>query len=78
MELFHVIDDGVVILRHKGGRYRQTKLYRRGNDLYAGLGSEFVRLLTGGGRTDPNVSWQGYPHPGTARDPASPYMPKWG
>lgn len=37
MELFHVIDDGVVHLRSKGV-YRQTKVFRRGADVFAAYG----------------------------------------
>lgn len=54
---FHIIDDAVVILRSRGV-YRQAKLYRRGNELYAGYGAGFVRLLGGKGTSAPNISWE--------------------
>lgn len=56
MNLFHVVDDGFAILRSRGV-YRQAKLYRRGNNLYAGFGAGFVKLHVHGGTTAPNVSW---------------------
>lgn len=56
MSFFHVIEDGRCVLRSKGV-YRQTKVYRRGEDVYAALGLGFVKLGTGGGTTLPNVSW---------------------
>lgn len=59
MLLFHIIDDGVAILRINGKRYRQCKVYRRGAEVYAQLGAEFVRLLSHGGTTDPRISCQG-------------------
>lgn len=56
MERFHVIDDGCVILRSRGV-YRQVKLYYRGDELFAGLGAGFVKLMSRGGTSAPNVSW---------------------
>lgn len=56
MELFHVIDDGVVHLRSKG-LYRQAKVYRRGRDVFAGFGGGFVRLIGHKGTSKPDVSW---------------------
>lgn len=56
MDLFHVIDDAFVILRSKGV-YRQAKLYRRGVGTYAAWGAGFIRVLKGGGTTNPNVGW---------------------
>ena len=57
MKRFHVIDDAAVVLRSKGV-FRQAKVYRRGEDLYAGFGNGFVRLLGNGGTSCPNVSWE--------------------
>lgn len=56
MERFHVIDDAAAIIRIKGV-YRQVKLYRRGDALFAGYGSGFIKLSPGGGTSHPNVSW---------------------
>jgi hypothetical protein len=56
VQLFHVIEDGAAILRLKGGVYRQTKIYRRGAEVFVGLGGGFVRLLKGGGTTKPDVT----------------------
>ena len=47
-ELFHVVDDAQCILAGSNGVYRQAKVYRRGNALYAGYGSGFVRLYKTG------------------------------
>lgn len=55
MALFHQIDDAFVIL-YSRGVYRQAKVFQRGGDIYAGYGSGFVRLSTGG-TSVPNISW---------------------
>ena len=55
--LFHELPEAQVVLRTKGV-YRQAKLYRRGNDIYAAYGSGFVRLLAGSGTTSPHTIWQ--------------------
>ncbi|AEI71058.1 hypothetical protein [EBPR siphovirus 2] len=57
MDLFHVIDEKTVILR-SNGVFRQAKAYRRGNALYAGHASGFVRLLAKPNTSSPNVSWE--------------------
>lgn len=57
MNLFHVVDDTHVILRSKGV-YRQAKVYRRGDALYAGWGNGFVQLRGNDGTSNPNVSWE--------------------
>jgi hypothetical protein len=56
MDLFHVIDDGVVLLRSKGV-YRQAKVYRRGKDVFAGVGTGFVKLHGAAGTSRPDISW---------------------
>lgn len=60
MDLFHIIDDAFVILRSKGV-FRQAKLYRRGQHIYAGHGSGFVRILPRSGTSNPNVGWVDIP-----------------
>lgn len=64
MDLFHIIDDGVAIVRLAGKRYRQVKIYRRAQHVFAGIGSDFVRLLCAGETTDPRVSWLEVEGPG--------------
>lgn len=59
MNRFHVIDDACAILRRRGV-YRQVNLYFRGEQLYARLGSGYIRLLGRGGTTAPDVSWEEY------------------
>jgi hypothetical protein len=56
VQLFHIIDDGVAILRVKGRVYRQAKIYHRGEDVFAGYGGGYVRLTRGGWTTMPDVS----------------------
>lgn len=63
MNLFHVIDDGVAILRCKG-LYRQAKVYRRGEDVFAGYGGGYVKLHGAAGTSRPDVSWLEIDAPG--------------
>lgn len=56
-DLFHIIDDAQVILRSKGV-FRQAKVYRRGDRLYAGWGSGFIRLGGRDATSCPNVSYE--------------------
>lgn len=71
--LFHEIPDAQVILRSKGV-YRQAKLFRRGEDVFAAWGSGFIRLLSAGGTTVPTVHYLGLdPSLGLATKGA----PKW-
>jgi hypothetical protein len=65
MNLFHVIDDAQVILRSRGV-YRQAKVYRRDQTLYAGFGPGFITLHKGGGTSRPDVSWLDTDAPYTA------------
>jgi hypothetical protein len=57
MERFHIVDDAAVILRGRKGVYRQAKVYRRGEDVFAQVGFGYVRLLARNGTTDPSISW---------------------
>ncbi len=45
MELFHEIPDELAIIRLRGGVYKQTKLYRRGDTIFVGAAGGFVRVL---------------------------------
>lgn len=54
--LFHVIEDAAAILRTKRGIWRQTKVYRRGDDLFAALGGGFIRLYASNGTSHPDTS----------------------
>lgn len=60
MELFHEIPDELAIIRLRGGVYKQTKLYRRGDMMFAGAAGGFVRILPKFGDTwgtsHPNVT----------------------
>lgn len=56
MDLFHIVEDATVILRSRGVFY-QKKVYRRGNTLYAGWSSGFIRLGSGDATSNPNVSY---------------------
>ena len=55
-KLFHIVEHGFVVT-HRGGVYRQSKMYRRGKDIYAQVAGGYVRLLARGGTTAPNISW---------------------
>lgn len=57
MELFHIVEDAFVVLRSRG-LFRQAKVYRRGQALYAGYGVSFVGLRGRGGTTRPDISWE--------------------
>lgn len=54
--LFHIVDEGVVILRSKGV-YRQAKLFQRCGGLYAAWSGGFIGLRSSNGTTHPLVSW---------------------
>lgn len=54
-DLFHVIEDAHAVLRSKGV-YHKKKVYRRGDRLFAGWGSGFIRLGGGDATSCPNVS----------------------
>ena len=45
---FHQIADAYAILRSTNGVYRQAKIFRRGQDLFAGHGGGFIRLYATG------------------------------
>lgn len=73
MERFHIIEDGACILRTRHV-FRQAKVYRRGEKVYAQFGGGYVRLLRGSATTHPNVSWdgieaEGVVWPGPATEP---------
>lgn len=57
MERFHKIDDAAAITLSRGV-YRQSAVYRRGDNLYVAHGSGFLRLSSGGGTSMPSVSWK--------------------
>lgn len=57
MNQFTIVDDASVILREKGV-YKQSKVYRLGDRLFAGYGSSgFIALLANDGTSSPNTSW---------------------
>lgn len=62
-ERFHILDEAVAILVMKGV-YRQAKVYRRGDGLYASHGSGFVRIHRDG-TSVPNLRCVGLETPGT-------------
>lgn len=68
--LFHEIPDVQAVLQSKGV-YRQAKLFRRGEAIYAAWGSGFVRLMGGSGTSVPTVSWSSDDYP------VSRSAPKW-
>lgn len=56
MNRFHIIDDAAVILRTKGV-FRQAKVFRWGEELFAQHGPGFIKLYPRGGTSHPQVSW---------------------
>jgi hypothetical protein len=56
--LFHVIEPGAVILCGRNGVFRQAKLYRRGEHLFASFGAGFLRLYQGNGTSSPSIRWE--------------------
>lgn len=68
MQRFHVIEEGAVILRVKGGLYRQAKVYRRGQRVFAQFGAGFIRLMAGSGTTRTDVTWDGIEADGVTVD----------
>lgn len=56
-DLFHIIEDAHVILLSKGV-FRQAKVYWRGDRLYAGWGSGFIRIGGRGETSCPSVSYE--------------------
>lgn len=75
--LFHEIPDAQVILRSKGV-YRQAKLFRRGEDVFAAWGSGFIRLLSAGGTTVPAVHYLASEQRGLGIAFVEGKAPKWG
>ena len=59
MELFHIIDDGAAVLRLKGGLMKQTKIFRRGESIHAGISGGYLLLRRGNGTINPYISCQG-------------------
>lgn len=53
---FTVIEDSIVIARHKAV-FKQLKAYRRDGGMYANVSGGFVRLREDGGTTHPNITW---------------------
>lgn len=58
-QLFHVMPDSFAVLVSKRGVYRQARLYRRGDEVFAGHSGGFIRLCHGGGTSVPDVRWDG-------------------
>lgn len=63
MERFHIIADAEVITVTRSV-YKQGKIYRRGDGIYVGHGSGFVRLYAGGNTGLPNMRWDDMEIPG--------------
>lgn len=52
-ERFHEIPEAAAILLNRHGVYRQAKVFRRGKEVYAGVGAGFLRLFANGGTSTP-------------------------
>lgn len=69
--LFHIIDGAQVIMRSRGV-FHQKKVYIRGDRLFAGWGTGFVRIGPQDSTSAPNVSWESIVLPRhVAMDPKS-------
>ena len=55
--LFHIIDGAQVVMKSRGV-FHQKKVYIRGDRLFAGWGSGFVRIGPCDSTSAPNVSWE--------------------
>lgn len=44
MDMFHVIEEATAIIRKPRGIYSQVKMYRRGDRLFVGYGSGYLRI----------------------------------
>jgi hypothetical protein len=44
MQLFHLVEDAVAIVRMPKGIFRQAKMYHRGDRLFVGYGAGFLRI----------------------------------
>jgi hypothetical protein len=56
--MFHEIPDSVVVLKTKGGVYRQTTAFSHRGQVFAKYGGGFIRLKKAlNGTTAPTVSW---------------------
>jgi hypothetical protein len=55
--LFHIIDDAHVVMK-AGGVFYQKKVFIRGDRLFAGWGSGFVRIGPIDSTSRPKVSWE--------------------
>lgn len=82
MELFHIIEDAKVIVR-QNGIFKQLKVYRRSDEVFAGVGAGFVKLLQRGGTTVPSITWLDIDakdvvicEPGTLRASSPIYQPE--
>lgn len=56
-DLFHIIQEAQIVLRSKGTFY-QKKVFRRGDRIYAQMGSGFIRIGAGDATSNPSVSWE--------------------
>lgn len=79
MQLFHIIEEGIVIIRGKGGVYRQSKVYRRGEKVYAYHAGGFIELMGMRATSSPHVSWLDIEADGVTIDKPGTYGggPKW-
>lgn len=55
MDLFHIIEGAQAIVFAKPGIYRQVPLYERAGKLFAKHGAGFIKIMTHGGTSHPNV-----------------------
>jgi len=74
MDLFHTIEDGNAIVCSRG-IFRQVKVFRKGEDVYAGCGTGFVKLYSASGTSSPKINWWGVEGVGIVQEAGK--APKW-
>jgi hypothetical protein len=56
--LFSSIDDKQAVIRNtKNGVFKQAKLYERKGEIYAAASGGFIRLMSDGRTSHPNMKW---------------------
>lgn len=56
MNLFHIIEGGAVIIS-VAGKYQQASVYHRGDDVFACIKNDYIKLLPMNGTSVPNIKW---------------------
>lgn len=74
MERFHIIEEAIAIICSKDV-YKQTKVFRKGTDIYAAYANGFIKLYNASCTSAPKVSWHEIEGPGIIIEKYK--QPKW-